>query len=84
MPHSSGKQKGDLVQPTIQQERHNKHRPEIPEHNQRVFRKRPTKTLHKIFNNNTLKLSYGSMPNVKNIISAHNKRLLNEDIKSIC
>ena len=37
--------------------------------------------LHKIFNRNTLKLSYSCIPNGKNIISSHNKRLLNEDAK---
>ena len=37
--------------------------------------------LRKIFNRNSLKLGYSCMPNVRNIISAHNKRLLNEDAK---
>ena len=32
--------------------------------------------LHAIFNRNTLKLSYSCMPNVKSIISAHNKNLI--------
>ena len=32
--------------------------------------------LRKIFNKNTLKLSYSCMPNVQNIISEHNKSLL--------
>ena len=32
--------------------------------------------LHKIFNRHTLKLSYSSMPNMKSIISSHNKHVL--------
>ena len=32
--------------------------------------------LNKIFNRNTLKLSYSCMPNIKNVISAHNKAIL--------
>ena len=31
---------------------------------------------HKIFNKNTLKVSYSCMPNVKSIINAHNKKIL--------
>ena len=34
--------------------------------------------LHKIFNGNTLKLSYGCMSNVKTIISNHNKAQINK------
>ena len=33
----------------------------------------------KIFNRNTLKLSYSCMPNVENIISAHNKAILRKE-----
>ena len=33
--------------------------------------------LHKIFNNNNIKLSYSCMPNIENIISNHNKTILN-------
>ena len=33
-------------------------------------------TLHKIFNRNTIKLSYSCMPNISNIISRHNKEIL--------
>ena len=50
--------------------------------------------LRKIFNRNTLKLSYGCMPNVKQLIDGHNKAILNnngiaqprqdEDKKSNC
>ena len=36
--------------------------------------------LGKIFNKNTLKLSYSCMPNMKNIIATHNKYLLNRDL----
>ena len=34
--------------------------------------------LHKIFNRNTLKLSYSCMPNIHNIISGHNKSVVNK------
>ena len=34
--------------------------------------------LHKIFNKHTLKLSYSCMPNMKSIISSHNKTLLSD------
>ena len=34
--------------------------------------------LHKIFNRNTVKVSYGCMPNIKASISAHNKKILGE------
>ena len=34
--------------------------------------------LHKIFNRHTLKLSYSCMPNIKTIISSHNKKLLSD------
>ena len=36
----------------------------------------PEHKLHKIFNTNTVKLSYSCMPNVKNIIDGHNKKTL--------
>ena len=42
----------------------------------------PHHTLHKIFNKNTLKISYSSMPNVSSIITAHNKRLLRNETYS--
>ena len=35
--------------------------------------------LHKIFNRHTLKLSYMCMPNMKTIISSHNKKILSQD-----
>jgi hypothetical protein len=34
--------------------------------------------LHMIFNRHTLKLSYSCMPNIKSIISSHNKKILSE------
>ena len=34
--------------------------------------------LHKIFNRNTVKVSYSCMNNVKRVISSHNKRVLRE------
>ena len=37
-----------------------------------------TSSLHKLFNRNTIKVSYKSMPNVKNIISPHNKKILSQ------
>ena len=36
-------------------------------------------TLHKIINRNTIKLSYSCMPNIEQIISGHNKNILNRD-----
>ena len=36
----------------------------------------PHHCLHKIFNRNTLRLSYSTMPNVSSIIASHNKHLL--------
>ena len=35
--------------------------------------------LGKIFNLNTMKISYSSMPNVKNLIKQHNSKILNKD-----
>ena len=42
----------------------------------------PNHCLHKIFNRNTLKLSYSCMPNVHQIITAHNKTILDKQIKA--
>ena len=42
----------------------------------------PNHPLHKIFNHNTLKLSYSCMPNADQIISAHNKTVLNKHTES--
>ena len=36
----------------------------------------PTHSLHKVFNRHTLKLSYSCMPNMKQHIDSHNRRLL--------
>ncbi|GFR92820.1 hypothetical protein ElyMa_000876700 [Elysia marginata] len=38
----------------------------------------PNHKLHKIINKNTIKLSYSCTPNIKQIISSHNKRIINE------
>ena len=38
--------------------------------------------LHKIFNTNTLKLSYSCLPNVKKIIDGHNKKICDDNKKS--
>ena len=35
--------------------------------------------LNKVFNLNTIKISYSSMPNVKNLIKQHNSKILNKD-----
>jgi hypothetical protein len=53
-----------------------------------------TSPLHKIFNRNTIKVSYSCMNNVKSVISRHNKRVLreaksaqeptNKDKKTLC
>ena len=39
----------------------------------------PTNKLHKILNRNTVTISYKCMPNMKQIISNHNKTILNKD-----
>ena len=36
-------------------------------------------TLHKIFNRNTLKISYCTTKNIKSVINAHNFKILNEN-----
>ena len=38
--------------------------------------------LHKIFNRNTLKASYSCMPNIANIIKAHNQKTLSQPTES--
>ena len=38
----------------------------------------PTNKLHKILNRNTVKISYKCMPNMKQIISKHNKTILSK------
>ena len=35
--------------------------------------------LHKLFNRNNVKISYSCLPNVKSIISRHNKRILSSN-----
>ena len=35
--------------------------------------------LHKIFNRNTIKISYSCMPSMKTIINQHNHKLINKD-----
>ena len=39
--------------------------------------------LHKIFNRNTIKVSYSCTPNVKSIINSHNKKLINNENKVV-
>ena len=43
-----------------------------------------TNKLHKILNRNTVKISYKCMPNMKQIISNHNKTILNKDNNTEC
>ena len=47
----------------------------------KLFRKHFPRShkLSKIFNLNTIKISYSSMPNVKNLIKQHNSKILNKD-----
>ena len=41
-----------------------------------------TSPLHKIFNRNTIKVSYSCLSNVRSVISSHNKRILRETISA--
>ena len=41
----------------------------------------PNNKYHKIFNSNTLKVSYSCMPNIGAVISSHNKKILGESKK---
>ena len=36
----------------------------------------PHQNLHKLFNRNTVKISYGCLPNIKSTIKAHNRKIL--------
>ena len=38
----------------------------------------PSNPLHKIFNKNTVKVSYRTTPNISQIIAGHNRKLLNK------
>ncbi|KAJ8048904.1 hypothetical protein HOLleu_01408 [Holothuria leucospilota] len=38
----------------------------------------PTNPLHKIFNRNTIKVSYSCLPNVRNLIQSHNRKVLRQ------
>jgi hypothetical protein len=38
----------------------------------------PSHQLHKLLNRNTVKISYSCMPNIHQIVSSHNKRLINK------
>ena len=40
----------------------------------------PTHKYKKIFNRNTIKISYSCMPNIKSKISTHNKKMLNKPV----
>ena len=44
----------------------------------------PFNKLHKIFNNNTVKVSYYCIQNVASIIKSHNKKLSNTSIETLC
>ena len=43
----------------------------------------PSNKLHKIFNKNTVKVSYCCTQNVASIIKSHNKKLINTSIKTL-
>ena len=43
----------------------------------------PNNQLHKIFNRNTVKVSYSCTPNVGSIIKSHNKKLTNTESKQM-
>ena len=43
-----------------------------------------THQLHKLFNQNNVKVSYSSLPNFKSVINCHNKNILNEQEKPLC
>ena len=71
------KKKHHMVQPTIQQTRSIKHWQTVSEMLHTCFP--PMNKLHKILDRNTVKISYKCMPNMKQIISNHNKTILNKD-----
>jgi hypothetical protein len=60
-----------LVQSTVQQERKNRRGQDLVD---KHFP--PSNCLHKIFNRNSVKVSYSCMDNCKSIISKHNTRIL--------
>ena len=66
-----------MVQPTIQQKRINKRRPKIPKVDLQALPKKSR--LQKIFNKNTVKVSYSCMPNLASIIKAHNNEVLKDN-----
>ena len=41
-----------------------------------------SKKIHKIFNKNTIKISYSCLPNIRNIINSHNKKILEAENKT--
>ena len=42
-----------------------------------------TNNVHKIFNKNTVKISYSCMSNISSAISGHNKNLLNPTVTQV-
>jgi len=68
-----------LVQSPIQFKCRHKHRKIIFQINRKTFPTTPHHRFHKIFNKNTIKLSYSCMPNVKNTIANHNHKILNSN-----
>lgn len=58
---------------------------EIGKHFLKLVRKHFTKRnrLHKIFNTNTIKISYSCSPNITSIIKQHNAKILNESLQKI-
>ena len=66
--------KHNLVQSTVQQKRKNKRGKIFLNLVDKHFQ--PSNCLHKIFNRNSVKVSYSCMDNCKSIISKHNTRIL--------
>ena len=62
-----------LVQPPIQQKHQHQYRTQIPCPSRQALPERPQ--TKKIFNRNTIKISYSCMNNTKQVIDNHNKRI---------
>ena len=69
------KKKKNLVQSPIQQECFNKSRKPIPKLINKHFPRHHK--FYKLFNKNNVKVSCSCMPNMKNIINTHNKKIIN-------
>ena len=62
------------VGPTIQQKRKNQHRKHISKSYKETLP--PHHKFHKLFNKNTVKISYGFTRNIKTLINSHNAKIL--------